>query len=89
MILWIPPVAAAPQAQTQDPIAQAQGLRDSGNFSAAADLLRVQLAQNPDNGEVARLLAQTLYWLKDLSGARAAYETALLRHPEDTTLRLQ
>jgi uncharacterized protein (TIGR02996 family) len=89
VVLWIPPVAAAPQAQTQDPIAQAQRLRDSGNFSAAADLLRVQLKQNPDNGEVARLLAQTLYWLKDLSGARAAYETALLRHPEDTTLRLQ
>jgi hypothetical protein len=42
-----------------------------------------------DRGEPARLLAQTLYWLKDIVGARAVYETALRRHPEDSTLRLQ
>jgi uncharacterized protein (TIGR02996 family) len=88
-ILWIPRLTAAPQAQTQNAIVQAQSLRDAGNFAAAAELLRVQLAQNPDNGEAARLLAQTLYWLKDIPAARAAYETALARHPEDSTLRLQ
>jgi uncharacterized protein (TIGR02996 family) len=86
---WITQVIAAPQAETQDTLAQAQRLRDAGNFAGAVELLRVQIAQNPGNGEAARLLAQTLYWLKDIPGARAAYETALVRHPEDTTLRLQ
>ena len=88
-ILWTMRVIAAPQAGAQDGIAQAQRLRDAGNFAAAADLLRAQIAQNPSDGEAARLLAQTLYWLKDIPGARAAYDTALAQHPEDTTLRLQ
>ena len=87
-ILWTTQLIAA-QADTQDRISQAERLRDAGNFTAAGDLLRVQVAQNPNDGEAARLLAQTLYWLKDIPGARAAYETALARHPEDTTLRLQ
>jgi hypothetical protein len=55
-------VIAAPQADAQDRITQAQRLRDAGNFAAAADLLRAQMAQNPEDGEAARLLAQTLYW---------------------------
>jgi tetratricopeptide (TPR) repeat protein len=80
--------AVSAQAQAQTPLAQAQRLRDTGNFAEAAALLRSQLEQNPDNGDVARLLAQTLYWFKDFPGARAAYETAMARHPEDTRLRL-
>jgi tetratricopeptide (TPR) repeat protein len=87
-ILWTTQVIAA-QADIQDRIAQALRLRDAGKFAAAADLLRAQLAQNPDDGEAARLLAQTLYWQKDIPGARAAYESARARHPEDTTLQLQ
>jgi tetratricopeptide (TPR) repeat protein len=77
------------QANAQDRIAQAERLRDAGNFAAAVDLLRAQLAQNPKDGEAARLLAQTLYWQKDIPGARAAYESARAQHPEDTTLQLQ
>jgi Tfp pilus assembly protein PilF len=87
-ILWSTQVFAA-QVGTEDRIAQAQRLRDSGKFAAAADLLRAQLAQNPNDGAAARLLAQTLYWQKDIPGARAAYESARARHPEDTTLQLQ
>jgi tetratricopeptide (TPR) repeat protein len=58
-------------------------------MAGAVELLRGQLAREPDNGDAARLLAQTLYWLQDLSGAGAVYEAALTRHPQDTTLRLQ
>jgi len=77
------------QAPTPDLPTQAQRLRDAGNIAAAAELLRTQLAREPDNGDVARLLAQTLYWLQDFAGARAVYDIALARHPEDTALRLQ
>ncbi len=86
-ILWIAP--AAVHAQARDAISEAQRFRDAGNLTAAAQLLRIQVARNPDDGEARRLLAQTLYWLKDLAGARAVYDSALVRHPEDTTLRLQ
>jgi tetratricopeptide (TPR) repeat protein len=89
VVIWMTPVVAVAPADAQDRVAQAQRLRDAGNFTAAADLLRIQIAQNPNDGEAARLLAQTLYWLKDITGARAAYETARMRHPEDTTLQLQ
>ena len=88
-IIWFTPAIAAPQGDTQNRVAQAQRLRDAGNFAGAAELLRAQVAQNPNDGEAARLLGQTLYWLKDIPGARAAYEAARVRHPEDTTLRLQ
>jgi uncharacterized protein (TIGR02996 family) len=74
---------------TLDTVADAQRLRDNHNFVAAAQVLRVLVAQHPDDGEALRLLAQTLYWLKDLSGARETYEAAIVRHPEDTTARLQ
>ena len=77
------------QAPAADLLTQAQRLRDAGDLAAAARILRTQLAQQPDNGDVARLLAQTLYWLKDIEGATAVYDAALARHPQDTTLRLQ
>src|SRR6266566_9167391 len=89
VVLCISPVSAASQVDTQGALVEAQRLRDAGDFAAAAKLLRVQIAQKPDDGEAARLLAQTLYWLKDIAGAHAIYDTAILRHPEDTTLRLQ
>lgn len=79
-----PAQAAPPQA-----VAEAQRLRDSGNLDGAVAILRTQIARQPDDGDAARLLAQTLYWQKDIEGARRIYEDALLRHPGDTTLRLQ
>ena len=89
-VLLLRPVPLwASQAPTPDALTQAQRLRDAGNIAGAAELLRPQLTREPDNGDAARLLAQTLYWLQDLGGARAIYEEALARHPQDTTLRLQ
>ena len=81
--------AAGAQARAADALTEAQRLRDAGDFAAAAQILRAQLIQEPANGDVARLLAQTLYWLQDINGARAVYDAALARHPQDTTLRLQ
>jgi len=81
--------AAAQQPLTRDAISEAQRLRASGDLATAASLLRSHLAQWPDDGDAARLLAQTLYWMKDIPAARSAYEAALARHPEDTTLILQ
>ena len=34
------------------------------------------------------MLAQTLYWTKDVTGARALYDSAIVLHPEDHQLRL-
>ena len=86
-------ISAASIARAQDvPVAtiveQAVAARDSGQFARAAELLRDALQREPDNGDAARLLAQTLYWLKDIQGAAAAYEQAVARHPDDTSLRL-
>ncbi len=72
----------------RDTVAEARRLHDAGNLDASAALLRPYLRNHPDNGDAARLLAQTLYWLKRPSEARAVYEEALPRHPEDVTLRI-
>jgi uncharacterized protein (TIGR02996 family) len=89
LMFWMPPAVAASQVMTLDTVADALRLRDNHNFVAAAQVLRVLVAQHPDDGEAIRLLAQTLYWLKDIPGARETYEAAITRHPQDTTARLQ
>lgn len=85
--LWVQ--NSSPSQAPQNHLAEAQRLRDQSQFTAAADLLRTELSQHPDNGDAARLLAETLYWMKDVAGAGAAYEAGMVRHPDDTTLRLQ
>ncbi|HEY5492315.1 MAG TPA: tetratricopeptide repeat protein [Gemmatimonadaceae bacterium] len=82
------PAAAAAQAPVTDTIAEARRLDDSRSFGAAEALLRSYLRNHPDNGDAASLLAHTLYWLRRPAEARVVYEAALLRHPEDITLRL-
>ena len=76
-------------AQEAAAVHNAQALRDSGDLAGAARILRAHLAEHPGDGDAARLLAQTLYWLKDVPGARREYEDALALHPGDTTLRVQ
>ena len=84
------PVSAtqSPSAGQGSVMPEAQRLRDAGDFTAAVTLLRAELSRRPDDGDVARLLAQTLYWLHDRPAAQALYETILQRHPQDTTSRL-
>jgi Tfp pilus assembly protein PilF len=80
---------AAAYAQRAPAVVRAQSLRDAGDLRQAVQVLREHLAAHPEDGDAARLLAQTLYWLKDLDAARREYEDALRRHPDDTTLRVQ
>lgn len=69
-------------------VAAAAAERDSGRLDSAAAILRRVLERQPDNGEAARMLAQTLYWLKDTAAARVLYERGIAAHPEDWTMRL-
>jgi hypothetical protein len=77
------------QTATTNGVREAERLRDAGQLAKAADLLRAHLARQPDDGEAARVLAQTLYWLHDVAGARSVYVASISRHPDDTALRLQ
>jgi tetratricopeptide (TPR) repeat protein len=81
-------VGAQDSVVAVNPVAQAVALRDSGKFETAAILLREVLNREPDNGDAARLLAQTLYWMKDVKSATEIYEAAIARHPADTAVRL-
>ena len=83
------PVAIPSHVETHNEVLEAQRLRDLGDLKSAVSLLRAEVSRMPDNGDATRLLAQTLYWLKDIPGAQAVYKTALVQHPEDSTLRLQ
>ncbi|MGK2962147.1 MAG: tetratricopeptide repeat protein [Gemmatimonadaceae bacterium] len=69
-------------------VARAEQLRNDKEFARAAEMLRQVLATEPENGDAARILAQTLYWLGDVPGATAVYEKALAMHPDDTAVRL-
>jgi tetratricopeptide (TPR) repeat protein len=77
-----------PFAGLQDPVREAQRLRDTRQFAAAVQLLDEHLRRNPDDAEAARMRAQTLYWLEDFAGARAAYAAALERHPANERIRV-
>lgn len=70
-------------------VARAEQLRNDKEFARAAEVLRQVLAREPGNGDAARLLAQTLYWLGDAPGATSAYEKAISTHPHDTAVRLE
>jgi tetratricopeptide (TPR) repeat protein len=70
-------------------VAEAGSLRDKREFTAAAEMLRDILLREPDNGDAARMLAQTLYWLGNPRAARALYEESMRKHPGDFTLRLE
>ncbi len=80
---------ATAYAQAAPAVVRAQSLREAGDLEQAVLVLRAQLAEHPDDGDAARLLAQTLYWLKDVHDATVQYEDALKRHPDDATLRVQ
>ena len=70
-------------------VAEADRLRNAGQFADAVRILEAHLASNADDVLAARRLAQTLYWMGDLARARNVYERGLLRHPEDGPLRIE
>ena len=83
------PRAASGQASPADPLLAAIELRDAGDLSGAVRLFRLRLTEHPSDPRAIRLLAQTLYWLKDFDQARAVYDTAISRHGEGIDLRLE
>ena len=84
-----PAIVRAQAQSVQDARTEAVRLRNAGDFRGAVAVLRPHLERYPNDGDALRLLAETLYWLKDFAGARAVSERALVAHPEDTDLRLQ
>jgi Tfp pilus assembly protein PilF len=80
---------AAPAGRLPDPVREALRLRNQGDFAPAARLLEARIAREPADADARRLLAQTLYWLGERDSARATYEEALSRHPDDIELRLE
>ena len=81
-------VTAVPAAAQAHAVDEARRLAAARDFTSAAGLLRAHLATHPDDLEAAWLLGQTLYWGNDVQGARAAYEAALGRYPDNARLRL-
>lgn len=79
----------APATAQSSPVEAARTLRDAGEFQRASRVLEAHLTDHPDDATAARLLGETLYWMQDITGARAVYETALARHPDDAVLRLE
>jgi Tfp pilus assembly protein PilF len=87
-------VAAVSHAGAQgtpptDTIAEARRLRDAGDYAAAAALLRPYTESHPEDPGTARFAALMSYWSKDVATARATYERALARHPNDADLRVE
>jgi Tfp pilus assembly protein PilF len=85
-LLTVADVTAAAQSAA---VTDARRLRDKGDLDAAVRALQRRLKVAPDDREALRLLAQTLYWLKDSAGARKIYEQALNRDPRDIPLRVE
>ena len=80
---------AAPAGQMAESVTEALRLRNQGDLLQAARLLEARIAREPADADALRLLAQTLYWLGERDSARATYEEALSRRPDDTRLRLE
>lgn len=83
------PRTVAGQELPADPVLAAVELRNAGDFAGAVRLLRGRLSQEPNDVQAIRLLAQTLYWLKEFDRARSVYDTALARHPRNADIRLE
>lgn len=83
--LW--PVNAPAQEASASSVAEADRLRNAGDYAHAIALLKTHLRSYPNDGDAIRMLAQTQYWSRDFQAARETYERAIRLHPEDITLR--
>lgn len=80
------PTVSLAQENRASSVAEADRLRNAGDYGHATALLKAHLRSYPNDGDAIRMLAQTLYWANDFSGARETYERAINLHPGDTTL---
>ena len=83
------PRVGAGQESPADPVRAAVERRNAGDLTGAVQLLRHRLDEAPSDAQAIRLLAQTLYWLKQFDHARSMYDTALTRHPDNVAIRLE
>jgi cytochrome c-type biogenesis protein CcmH/NrfG len=83
------PRVGAGQESPVDPVRAAVERRNAGDLTGAVQLLRHRLDEAPSDAQAIRLLAQTLYWLKQFDHARSMYDTALTRHPDNVAIRLE
>jgi hypothetical protein len=72
-----------------DTVAEARRLRDAGDYAAASALLGPYVASHPEDDGTARMAALMAYWAKDVTTARATYETAMARHANGIDLRVE
>jgi tetratricopeptide (TPR) repeat protein len=80
---------ALPAQERDSAVTLAIRHREAGRFEAAIQALTPRVERAPQDREAARLLAQTLYWVKRNDDARSVYAGALARHPDDAWLRLE
>lgn len=66
----------------------AKEIRNTGNFKQAIALLKDYHQQHPNELNGAWLYAETLYWNKQYKLSFDAYETALVYHPDNYSLKL-
>lgn len=83
------PQVVAGQESPADPVRAAVELRNAGDLAGAVRLLRSRLSEEPNDAQAIRLLAQTLYWLKQFDLARSVYDKALTRHRDNVEIRLE
>lgn len=87
LVLALPCSAVSQAGHVQSTVAEAERLRNVGDFAAAARLLEAHHATHPEDTEGTRLLAETLYWMGDRSRARGIYAAAVERDPAALTIR--
>jgi hypothetical protein len=82
------PAASDTMPAPTDTLAEAEKLRNSGQFAAAATLLQTYWASHNGDANAARLYGETLYWIKRFAEARAVYEVGIRANPGDLGLAL-
>lgn len=74
--------------QKNDTLAIARKLRNDKKFYASIDLLKLYISHHPKNLDANLLLAQTLYWDKQVKASELAYEKTIMENPGNYYLKL-
>ncbi len=78
------------QVRTEtDALIEATRLLESGDIELAIKVIEHYLEIHPDDVNALHMLAKALYWSGNFDAARSRYEEALVRNPDDTSLRLE
>ena len=72
----------------KDTLSIARQLRTDKKYKASIDLLGIYIQKHPKNMDAKWLLAQTLYWDKQINPSKAMYEKAMTENPTNYYLKL-